>query len=348
MKKESKENEKKEAETVKRGKIMKREERKVMKEAKRIEKLKERSFKIRNRDKEKKGGGRKGKKIVVSLFFSLLVSIVVFYFIRTFLETGIAFAATFILLTLYFFLSDKLKKVANIRKMEDSFPDFIGLMASNLRAGMTVDRALLLSSRKEFAPLDEEIMLLGKDIITGKEITLALEDAGKRIPSDKIRKTLRLIISGIRSGGNLAILLEETSENMRSRGFVEKRAASNVLMYVIFIFFAVAVGAPLLFGLSSVLVDVLTQLLAEVPQDQQVSNVPFALSGVTISSTFVFYYALIFVLVSDVLASLVLGLVSKGDERAGFKYVIPIIVISIGVFLGSRILLLRYFGNLFG
>src|SRR4030042_1953205 len=115
---------------------------------------------------------------------------------------------------------------------------------------MTIDKALLLSSRKEFAPLDEEILLLGKEIITGKEIMQALHDMSLRIKSDKIRKTLELVISGIRSGGNISILLEETAVNMRERNFIEKKSASNVLMYVIFIFFAVAIGAPLLFGLS--------------------------------------------------------------------------------------------------
>jgi len=298
--------------------------------------------------KKKEAPRSKGKTPLIALISALVLSGVVYLFAGNLIEAGIAFIAIFVLVVLYFFLRAKLQKVADIRKMEDSFPDFIGLMASNLRAGMTVDKALLLSSRKEFAPLDKEIMRLGKDIVTGKEITLALRDMEKRIPSDKIRKTIKLIISGIRSGGNLAVLLEETAENMRSRNFVEKRAASNVLMYVIFIFFAVAVGAPLLFGLSSVLVEVLTQLLLEVPADQTATNMPFALSSVTVSATFVFYFAFVFVLVTDVLASLVLGLVSKGDEREGMKYMIPLIVVSICVFLGSRIILLRYFGNLFG
>jgi len=331
-------------------KMDKKVEDKMRKEEKRVSKIQERSIKIHAKQRERKlrkeGGTRKIPLIAVIV--GIIAGAITYYFTRNITESGIALIAAFVLVLLYFFLKSRLVKSANIKKMEDAFPDFISLMASNLRAGMTVDRALLLSSRKEFAPLDKEIMLLGKDIVTGKEITQALKETGERIPSEKIRKTLKLIISGIKSGGNLAVLLEETSENMRSRGFIEKRAASNVLMYVIFIFFAVAVGAPLLFGLSSVLVNVLTQLLAEVPTDQTISNVPFALSAVSISSTFIFYFALAFILVTDVLASLVLGLVSKGDEREGLKYMVPIIVVSLGVYLSSRLILLNYFGNLFG
>jgi pilus assembly protein TadC len=70
--------------------------------------------------------------------------------------------------------------------MEEVFPDFIELVSSNLRAGMTVDKALLLSSRKEFSPLDIEILRLGKDILTGTYINIALTNMAKRIKSEKI------------------------------------------------------------------------------------------------------------------------------------------------------------------
>jgi len=57
-------------------------------------------------------------------------------------------------------------------KIETVFPDFLQLVASNLRAGITVDRAMLLSARPEFAPLDKEILQSGRDISTGKPISM--------------------------------------------------------------------------------------------------------------------------------------------------------------------------------
>ena len=242
-----------------------------------------------------------------------------------------------------------LLKDEQIKKMEDAFPDFIALMASNLRAGMTVDRALLLSSRKEFAPLDIEILNLGKEIITGKEIDRALLDLGRRIKSEEIQKTIFLINSGIKSGGNLSILLEQIASNMRERVYVRKRAASNVTMYFIFIFFAVAIGAPVLFGFSSVLVEILSKLLENIPVESVKNvNIPFALTKINISSNFVFYFVLLFLTVSDILASLALGLVSKGEEKEGLRYTPILIATSITAFLASRFLILYYFANLFG
>lgn len=282
----------------------------------------------------------------LGLALAILIGGITYFFNRELLVAVVVFALVFIMFFGYLLIRRRLIHAADVKKMEDVFPDFIGLMASNLRAGMTIDRALLMSSRKEFAPLDKQIVLLGKDIVTGKEINKALEDMGKRIGSQKIIRTIRLIISGIKSGGNLAVLLEETAQNMRERGFVEKRAASNVLMYVIFIFFASAIGGPVLFGLSTILVEVMSKLVEGLPSEGTVSNIPFALTSVNISLTFVIYFSLIFITVTNFLGSLVLGLVSKGKERDGLKYTLPMILLGIGVFILSRVILSRYFADL--
>jgi len=290
------------------------------------------------------------RAITITFVVSLIVALLSFLFSRSALTSIIALVGTFILLFVYMIVKRKFDESLQIKKMEDVFPDFIQLMASNLRAGMTIDKALLLSSRKEFAPLDKEIMKLGKDIVTGKEIEFALMEMGKRTQSPKIQKTIKLITTGIKSGGNISTLLEETAANMRERNFVEKKAASNVLMYIIFIFFAVSVGAPVLFGLSSVLVQIMTNLLSNIPEASTSADIglPFALTSVNISVNFVIYFSITFIIVIDILASLILGLVSKGQEKAGVKYFLPIIAISLTAFFLTRIILTSYFSNLFG
>lgn len=297
---------------------------------------------------KKKFGENGSLNHIIGVTAALIIGLIVFLISRNLLALLISIITFFLLIEFYFIIRKRLKMAADVRKMEDSFPDFIELMSSNLRAGMTIDKALILSSRKEFAPLDKEILSLGKDIITGREVSRALKDMADRIGSEKIHKTINLIISGIRSGGNLSILLEETATNMRERNYVEKRAASNVLMYVIFIFFAVSIGAPLLFGLSSVLVEILTKILSNFPETQNVSsNLPFSITKINITVKFVIYFAMAFLIVIDFLASLVLGLVGKGQEREGLKYTVPLIVMSISVFFITRFAILRYFTTFF-
>lgn len=300
---------------------------------------------------KKRKSKRKASPLRLFIRFAMLMLLVSasYYFItRNASNTFIIFSAAILLFSAYLVMQKKLKRRQEIKKMEDVFPDFISLMASNLRAGMTIDRALVLSARKEFAPLDKEIMQVGKDILTAREISEALYDMGQRIGSEDIKKTIQLIISGLRSGGNLSVLLEQTATHMRERNFVKKRAASNVLMYVIFIFFAVAIGAPLLFALSSVLVQIMSTIFADVPTTDINTNVPFTISSINISLSFVIYFSAAFITVSGILASLILGLVSKGNEKDGLKYMIPLILIGLTVYFSARWFLVIYFGNTFG
>jgi len=288
---------------------------------------------------------RKNKRLIFIILVSILISTIFLLLKKGIILSIIMFIIVFSFFLLYFYFKAKLAESARVRRMESVFPDFLQLMSSNLRAGMTIDKAMLLSVRKEFNPLDQEIEKTGRDIATGKKVEIALEDMSKRINSDKISKTILLILSGIKAGGNLATLLEQTSVNMRERGFVEKRAASNVLMYVIFIFLAVAIGTPLLFSLSTLLVETLTSLLSGIPAVES-TNLPFTLSTVNISTTFVKWFSVVFIIVTDVLASLVLGLVSKGEEKQGLKYLLPLLAISLGIFFITRFFLSGFISGL--
>ncbi len=290
----------------------------------------------------------KARHIGIALALAFIASIIFYLVERNALYSSISFVLVLLILKIYWSVRVRLKAAAELKKIEKSFPDFISLMASNLRAGMTIDHALLLSSRKEFAPLDAEIAFLGREIVAGKDISSALRETAKKINSPKITRVISLLISGLQSGGNLAVLLEETSSGMRERDFVEKKSASNVLMYVIFIFFAVAIGAPVLFGFSSVLVEILSSLLSGLPTQELSTGLPFTLTKISVSPKFILYFSLFFIIASDVFASFVLGLVSKGKEREGVRYLIPLTAVSVGAFFISRVFLLKYFVEFFG
>lgn len=283
------------------------------------------------------------KLIFLSVFLGLGYGLYLFINGKfNFLRPALLIGISFLVFHIFFVLKISLNASTRIKKMETIFPDIIQLMSSNLRAGMTVDRAFILSARPEFYPLDREIISAGKDIATGKDITLAFKSMSSKIGSEKIGKTIALIISGMRSGGNISLLLEQTSSNMREKDFLEKRIGSNVLMYVIFIFFAVALGAPLLFGLSSVLVEILIKIIGNLPTDSTATNLPFTLSKISIDPVFIKWFAIVFIFVTDILASLILGLVNKGDEKAGLKFAIPLLIMSYSIFFFVRIVLQKY------
>lgn len=260
----------------------------------------------------------------------------------------LTFFLSFFVMHIAIYLWLLLKADAKALFVERSLPDALQLMASNLKAGLTVDKALFLSSRPEFGPLKDELDKVGKEVTVGKRLPDALIGMTKRIKSEKLNKTVSLIITGIKSGGQLAPLLEQTSKNLRSQELVEAKVKSSVKMYVIFIFVAVCFGAPVLFGLSSLLVSVLKLSLQDIDVPATVGvSTPLSIHQVTISEDFIIFFIVISLITTSILGSLILGLISTGKEKDGVKYIPFIIAATLLVFFIVRILIRSLLGGFF-
>lgn len=283
--------------------------------------------------------------------FGFLLALVLTFYLGLFLKIPflimLFFFYFFFQILIYFLLL--LRADAKAKFVEGVLPDVLQLMASNLRAGLTTDKALLLSARPEFGPFQDEINTVGKEITMGKNIDEALLEITKKIRSERLNKTIALIVSGIKSGGELASLLEQTARNLRRERLVDSRIRANVMMYVIFIFAAVGFGAPLLFGLSTFLVEVITKNLGaiEVPRLAQ-TTLPISFAGVSITPDFVTMFAVIFLITSSVLGSLILGLISKGKERGGIRFIPILIVVTLAIFFLVRFAIRNMLSGLLG
>jgi len=279
------------------------------------------------------------KFIGFSIVFGILLAITTAIYSKIFFNTPLIIIFPVILLffyaSIYFYLV--LKSDAKAKFVDKILPDVLQLMASNLRAGFTTDKAFLLSARPEFGPFQKEINNVGKEITTGKEIEHALMGMTKRIRSEKLAKTVALINSGIRSGGELASLLEQTGKNLRQEEMIDSRIRASVMMYVIFIFSAVCLGSPLLFGLSSYLVEIITTNIASIVIPKEAAgSMPISFSDVAISTDFVILFSVVFLITSSIMGSFIIGLISKGKEREGIRYIPVLIALSLAVFFIIR------------
>lgn len=260
----------------------------------------------------------------------------------------LTFIITFVAFEVFIYMWLALSIEAKATFMEKALPDALQLMSSNLRAGLTPEKALLLAARPEFGQLTKEINRVGKEIAVGKDIDEALLGITKRVKSDKIDKTIMLIVSGIRAGGELASLLDHTARNLRDQEFVDQKIRSSVRMYVIFIFAAVGLGAPMLYALSSFLVEVLTNVLGsvDIPQGTTMS-MPINITQVGIGVDFVIKYVITSLVITSILGSMALGLISKGEEKQGLKYAPILIGVTLAVFFIIRFFIKNMLSGLF-
>ena len=277
--------------------------------------------------------------LVISLFLNLLFGLpILFIFFGLLVLTS---------LIIYFWLV--LQADAAAKFVETVLPDALQLMASNLRSGLTTDKAFMLSSRPEFGLFKEEIDYIGKEIATGKEIGLALRDICKKINSQVVERAIDLIVSGLRSGGGLAELLEQTARDLRKQEILDKKIRSNVHMYVIFVFIAVAFGTPILFGLSSFLVETLKTSFSGINLPEavlQTSALPLNIIAITVSNEFLLTYIVTFLITSSFFGGLIIGAISKGREKEGLKSVPVLLALNMTIFFLVRFLLITSVGSL--
>ena len=153
----------------------------------------------------------------------------------------------------------------------------------------------------------------------------------KRIKSRDFETTIRLIVQGMSSGGDLSAALSKVGYVLRERNFVYRQIKTEVHKYVSFIAFAVLVGAPMLYGISSFLIDMLSGLSAVYAANTSVMG-GISASSSDISSGFVEFFCLAALLSTSIMSSIVIGLIKTGEWRNGLRCMPFFCVISLGLF----------------
>lgn len=232
--------------------------------------------------------------------------------------------------------------------IEKILPDALQLMAANIKSGFIPSRAMLLSARKEFGPLSDAIKKSGKEMMTGKSLHDSLSEIPKTVRSEVLDTTMGLIIKGIRSGGQLVSLFEETALDMRRKESIKKEVKANILMYGIFIAFAGAVGAPVLYALSTFLVVTISEMgsMVDVPEDLTTNLSMMSFGGLSITPEFLFWFSIAAILITTIFGGLIMGIIDTGKERAGMKYIPILTVLALTIFFVSRMLVSSVFGTL--
>ncbi|RME54839.1 hypothetical protein D6777_02485 [Candidatus Woesearchaeota archaeon] len=282
------------------------------------------------------------------ILFLLVLSIGLSFFVALITKIGLGYA--FLLSLFFLFFSSYLIAVVQADKkaklVDELLPDALQLMASNLRAGMGIEKAMMLAARPEFGPLEKEIYTVGKEVATGKDISKALLNMTKRVNSRALEQVVNLIISGLRSGGKLSELLDNSAEDLRRQKIIKEKIKSNVQVYIIFIFVAAGIGAPFLFALSLFLVKVVIANFANIDvPTSAASSIPISIKSVKISTSFILKFILLSLTTTSILSSFTLGLISKGKAREGAKFIPLLILFSIGVFFLISYVIENVFGN---
>ncbi|MEM4335520.1 MAG: type II secretion system F family protein [Candidatus Anstonellales archaeon] len=250
----------------------------------------------------------------------------------------------FFVLMVYTYLS--LRAEARRMAVESILPDFLTLVAANVRAGMPLDQAMWQASKPEFGLLAEETKSTIKSSFGGEPLDDALDRLAMKFDSRLISRTIELLKQALASGGEVATILERTAEEAREGMLVKKEIQASLIIYIIFLFFAAAIGTPFLFAVSEKLLVVLHSAFAFVPQTAETS----ALTGLTptsppITAKDFHYFALFSMLVTSLFGSFIIGVIQTGSRNQGLRYFPFILLIAYLVFFFASSLLDAFFAG---
>ncbi len=300
---------------------------------------------------------RTTKKKVLWIEFLLLVFIaikaVLYHSIQYFLIYGvlaltIGLIAVYLLTWLIVFIWIDLKLFKRKTMVEEVFPDFLMLVASNINAGMTIDRAIMLASRSKFGPLAEDIEEITKKSLAGKDIEECLKDFANKYDSPLIKRSIALIIKGIESGGQISDLLNRIAIDIQENRILRKEMAANVTTYAIFISSATMFGAPLLFALATQLIKVVNQILSNVDLSelQTGGSLTINISSNVLNIHDFYIYVYVLLIGMSIVSSAIISSIKYGSVKKGWKTIPFFVLTTIIIYLLSNLLLGKIFAGL--
>ncbi len=227
--------------------------------------------------------------------------------------------------------------------VESVLPDFLLLVANNINAGMTPYSAFRSSTLKEFGPLSEEIKKAAAKSLGEESFTGSLKELSNNIKSVSLKETVSFFSQSLQSGGHLSALLETTALQLRQAQELKKELASSTKMYVIFVFFVVVIGAPLLLGLSVQFLKMVSDLQIQNPTPiDETGAVSFLSTSLGITPEFMQAMAIVLLVLNSILSSMFIGVISTGKAKLGLKNFPVILIASIAVFIVSTIFLSNF------
>jgi len=249
-----------------------------------------------------------------------------------------------VLFAFYFYnLSIFQKKQIEIEK---DLPEFLDNLVSNLKGGISLEKALLRSVRKEQIVLLKEVSLINEKIMMGMVVIEALREFRLRyINSQIISRTFFLVEEGLKGGGNLSEPLEKISVNLKNIYLLNDEIKANAGGFSVVISVISIVVAPVLFALAITLLTFISNLFALLAK----SGTSF-MSATTVPEEFstyliVFSYAMIFLITT--FSSLIVAQFKNEDIFVALKYLPFYVAIALIIYWQASNLLLGFFANIF-
>jgi Flp pilus assembly protein TadB len=286
-----------------------------------------------------------------SLGLILINKTVFVNFLKVFGFLFLALIGSLFLVFILFYVYFEYRIFRRTVSMEKMLPDFLRQVSQNLKAGLTLDKALWNSIDPAYQELSFEIRLMAKRVMVGEDLVSAMFNLAKKYNSPELLRTFSLLAESNKSGSEMAYIVDNVVDSLEKNKSLKEEIRATSTAYTIFISVIVIVIIPLLFSLAFNLVGVLESISQKFSNVGQVqgANLPLNIAdlNITFDPSLLYYFIIGAVIISSFTASLLISVIRNGDLRASPKYVIIYCTLSILTFLGVFNVISTLFGSLF-
>lgn len=211
--------------------------------------------------------------------------------------------------------------------VDNNIPKFLREVADASRTGLTLVRAIEVSTERRYGPLTEELKRLVRQLSWGATLEDALRSFGDRVNTRLARRTAILLTEVSRAGGNIQEIMDSLQRHVTDLQLIDRERRGQLRQYVAIVYVAVFIllfiNVILLKTFFSQL-ETLQELQAQQPEVQLVAG---AIDILALKKIF-FHTAVI----ESFFGGLIAGKMGEGSLGAGMKHTLILMLISFVTF----------------
>jgi len=195
-----------------------------------------------------------------------------------------------------------------LKKRELAFSEFLFKLSELMRGGIDPIKGVIDLSTTDLGAIGGNVKGAASAMILGHSFADAMNDMAVALKSKLISKYINLLIQTAYTGGAVADLLRQTSEDMRAVIGIEREKEGNLKQYVVIFYLAQGIIVMLVYILSASLLPLIQGVGMEILGGSGVSDIDFERG---------FFHM---IMLNALLGGIIIGQITEGEMKHGLKH----------------------------
>ncbi len=280
------------------------------------------------------------KSEIIGIVIALLTIVLDFIFLRGtdlfYFILGISFVIAGFPFFVFFIMETN-----TIREKDEMFLEFSRNLVENVKAGTPISKSVVNLKNKNYGALNQHVQKLANQVSLGIPIKIAFETFARDINSNTISRAINILSESEKAGGEIEDVLESVVNSVAQIDKLKKdrRNAMYGLVvqgYIIFFIFII-----IMVVMEFKVLPIATGINTDITPSGGLPGVPGigGFGGQKVSPEELSRPFLWLLIIQGFFTGLIIGKLSEGNIKAGFKHFFILVVLAVLINTGLRLFL---------